>query len=155
MVHLRPYKPSDSTACFRVFRTAVQIGVTEHYTQEQRDAWAPDTEMPDDWPQMFENHVTWVATRWGRVRGFMSMGDDGHVDLAYVSPDRTGQGIGLALCRKLETEARNRNLPFMTTEASLVAKPFFERLGWQVEARQSVIRKGVILTNFRMYLALR
>ncbi|WP_114284262.1 GNAT family N-acetyltransferase [Candidatus Halocynthiibacter alkanivorans] len=154
MVHLRPYKPTDATACFRVFRAAVQIGAAQHYTQEQRDAWAPDTEMPDNWPQSFENQLSWVATRWGRVNGFMTMGYDGHVDLAFVSPDYMGRGIGLALYRKLEAAARNRNLTFMTTEASLTAKPLFERQGWQVEARQSVIRNGVILPNYRMYLIL-
>jgi putative acetyltransferase len=154
MTRLRPYKPSDANACFRVFHAAVQIGAAEHYTHEQRNAWAPDTEMPDNWPQMFENQISWVATRWGRVNGFMTMGCNGHVDLAYVAPDHVGRGIGLALYRKLKAAARDRNLPFMTTEASLIAKPFFERQGWQIEARQSVIRNGVILTNYRMYLVL-
>ena len=76
------------------------------------------------------------------------------MDLAYVSSGHAGRDIGLELYRRLETEARNRNLPFMTAEASLSAKTFFERQGWRVEARQSVIRQGVNLTSYRMYLAL-
>ena len=37
-----------------------------------------------------------------------------------------------------------------TTHASLTAKPFFEKRGYQVVQEQQVERKGILLTNYVM-----
>lgn len=38
----------------------------------------------------------------------------------------------------------------MTVHASITARGFFEKVGWQVVKEQQVERKGVLLTNFVM-----
>jgi len=36
------------------------------------------------------------------------------------------------------------------SEASITAKPFFEKHGFRVMTEQTIVRKGVELTNFKM-----
>lgn len=81
----------------------------------------------------------------------MALGAEGYLDLAFVAPEAARQGVGSALLAGIEEIVRARGITRMTTQASLVAKPFFARHGWQVETRQSVERQGVTLTNFRMW----
>nr|WP_231956275.1 hypothetical protein [Aneurinibacillus soli] len=38
----------------------------------------------------------------------------------------------------------------MDTHASITARPFFERRGYNIVCTQNVERKGVILTNYHM-----
>lgn len=75
---------------------------------------------------------------------------EGHLDRLYVHKDYQGQGVASALVNKFELKAKEQGLYEMDTEASITAKPFFERLGYQVIAKQSVERKGVLLVNYRM-----
>jgi putative acetyltransferase len=50
----------------------------------------------------------------------------------------------------VEAAARNQELPRIFTEASLTARPFFERRGFVVVAAQQVEKRGQTLANFRM-----
>lgn len=50
----------------------------------------------------------------------------------------------------MEAKARELGATTLTTEASRMARPFFERQGWSVVAEQVVVIRGVRLTNYRM-----
>ncbi|MGG7644497.1 GNAT family N-acetyltransferase [Rhodovulum sp. YNF3179] len=147
---LRRYRAGDAAATHDVFFRAVHEGAGHHYSTAERAAWAPGPGMPRDWPQRLGAHLTWVALKRRRVVGFATLGRDGHLDLFYVLPEAMGGRVAPALYDRLEAEARARALPRMDTAASHLARSFLARRGWAVLARQSVIRDGVPITNFRM-----
>ena len=70
----------------------------------------------------------------------------GHIDRLYVRASCLGQGVGSALLHVLERDAPRP----LDVEASITAKPFFERHGYRAVARQTVTRRGIELTNYRM-----
>ncbi|MDT8345626.1 MAG: GNAT family N-acetyltransferase, partial [Thermohalobaculum sp.] len=150
-LRIRAFAPGDAADCHRVFWRAVHEGAVAAYSTAERAAWAPDPDPPPDWGSRLGDGITLVAIRKAAIRGFMTLGHDGHLDLAYVLPEERGQGTADALLAALEAAARARGLHWLTTEASLVARPFLERHGWCGASRQSVIRNGVALTNFRMH----
>jgi putative acetyltransferase len=80
----------------------------------------------------------------------MTLDDQGEIDLAYVRPDRIGSGVGHGLYVEIERLAIGRGLGKLTTRASELARPFFERHGWQREATQREIRGSLALTNHAM-----
>ena len=51
-------------------------------------------------------------------------------------------------------EARRQGIARLFVEASLTARPFFERYGFTELARQTVVCRGVEMDNYRMELAL-
>lgn len=51
-----------------------------------------------------------------------------------------------AICDHLEQEVEGN----ITTHASITAKPFFEKRGYQVAKEQQVERQGIFLTNYVM-----
>ena len=94
--------------------------------------------------------LTLVADGADGPLGFMTLKDDGELDLAFVRPDARGSGIATKLYLALERAASERGLTRLRTEASYPARRFFLKQGWHELAEQQVERDGVSLTNFRM-----
>ena len=113
-------------------------------------AWAPDEIDPDDWRVRLAASSTWVATGGDRPAGFISLEWDGHLDMLYVDPEFQRRRVATMLLRQLEASAEARGLVRLFTEASVAAKPFFERWGFRVLGAQVVNRCGQALANFRM-----
>ncbi len=134
-----------------VFFRSVHHGAARAYSEAQRDAWAPQAPSGAGWVARLAGQSVVVAECDGRVRGFMSVDlDMGHLDFAFVERDVQGQGVSDVLYAVIENRARASGLTRLTSDASLLARPFFERMGWRVLAAQSVERRGVTLQNWRM-----
>jgi hypothetical protein len=56
--------------------------------------------------------------------------------------------------RALEGEARRQGVRRLRTEASQLSRPLLQRLGWQVEASETVPYAGVLFERWRMIKAL-
>ena len=151
MTHdLRPFAPADAGALARIFYDAVHIGAADHYTPAQRNAWAAHVPTSEAWEKRLTGLWTVVAHRPEGPVGFMSLRQDGYLDLAYVAPQAMGLGVGAALLAATEAHARTTRLERLTTDASRAAHGFFLRHGWREITPQTVVRNGVKLRNFRM-----
>ncbi len=93
---------------------------------------------------------TLVAIEKDEVVGFVELEEDGHLDMFYLREDVVGRGIGKRLYRAVEHEARSLGLERVFAEASITARPFFERQGFRVLRERVIRRRGVGLTNFIM-----
>ena len=150
-VRIRGYETGDAGTITRLFYETVRSVNRAHYTDEQVAAWAP--EVPDawGWHDRMSGRLTLVAEEAeGGVIGFAELEEDGHLDMLYVRKDAVGSGIGARLYEAIEREALDLGLGRITTEASITARPFFERRGFRLVREQSVRRRGVALTNFAM-----
>lgn len=131
-MEIRKYQESDILQIISLFYETVHTVNKQHYTQEQLDAWAPkeeETLKHKSWGASLYQNITYVAESKGSLVGFADMSGKGHLDRLYVHKDFQGQGVASALVNKLEQEARILGLLEMDTEASITAKPFFERHG--------------------------
>jgi putative acetyltransferase len=149
-MQIRPLTHRDAAACHAIFHSAVHDGARQHYTVEQLNAWAPSKLPASGWAARLTQGFAVGAKRFGRLVGFFTLGRDGHIDFAYVLPNEMGKGTAGALYEACEGQARAWGLDVMDTEASHLARRFFEKRGWHVTAQQVVIRDGVGIENFRM-----
>lgn len=69
----------------------------------------------------------------------------GHIGLLYVAPRCTRRGVASALYQTVERTLQVAGVASLFTEASLVARPFFERQGFWVDTEETVVRRGVPL----------
>ena len=152
---IRCYEDGDALQIVRLFYETVHSVNRADYSEEQVEAWAPQVPDPEAWhARMFARH-TLVAKGGGEVVGFAELEKDGHLDMLYVHKDAVGRGIGSLLYRAVEREARERGLGRIFTEASVTARPFFERRGFRVMRQRTVVQRDVELTNFAMEKPLR
>ena len=147
-ISIRPYQPSDLDAVITIFERAVREVASKHYSPAQIDAWA-HTER-NGWRKARLSRPTWIAEIGGEPVGFSDLEEDGHLDMMFVHPAFQGRGIASALLNTVETAARKQLLTMIYTEASLSARPFFERRGFAVIIQQTVKRRSQKLINFQM-----
>jgi N-acetylglutamate synthase-like GNAT family acetyltransferase len=93
---------------------------------------------------------TLVAEDVGEVLGFAELEPAGHIDMLYCRADAVRRGVGSALLKTLEDRARSLELTRLFTKASITARPFFARHGFQVMREVTVERGGVTLMRFAM-----
>lgn len=154
-MRLRPLTPEDADACYALYHRTVHGGTGAFYTAEQQAVWAPaQPRDPERWAQVMRAHFTVAAIKRRKIVGFFTLEADAHLDFAYVALEEMGKGTAQTLYEACEAEARRMGWTRMTTEASFLARKFFLKRGWEVEARQTVIRDGIGLDNFRMFKTL-
>lgn len=152
---VRPYAAEDCAGCWQVYFDAIQTGAQGHYDQAQRDAWSASvTEPTPENCARLADAMTCVAHRGKIIIGFMSMETNGHLDMAFVTPEHMRHGVATALHDNLLQSARANGLNRLTTDASHLARRFFERKGWRMIEPETVMRDGVPLERFRMDLKL-
>ena len=150
IILVRRFDDTDAEATARVFFEAVRDGTGAHYSQSQQRAWAPEVPDLGDWRARIAPQTALVAEADDEVVGFMTLTEDGCIDLAFVAPDHMGRGIATRLYLAIQDAAEARGMKRLWTDASHQARAFFERKGWKVVTTQTPVRNGVALTNFRM-----
>lgn len=147
---VRPYRAADAEAIVRLFYDAVHAVEDAHYSAAERAAWAPVPPDPERWHRRMTQRRTLVLEAEGEVLAFAELEPDGHLDMFYCRPDRQRQGIGTQLYAAVEAAAGGAGMPLLTIEASRPGRGFFERQGFRLLRRQTVVREGIALVNFRM-----
>lgn len=143
---IRRYQERDCEALIDLFYDTVHSVNARDYSLKQRNAWATGKEDCKQWHQSFLAHETYVSTINDKVVGFDDINQTGYLDCLFVHKDYKRQGIATALCNQLERFIQSN----IMTDASITAKSFFEKRGYQVLQEQKVARLGVYLTNFKM-----
>lgn len=152
IIQLRPYQTSDCKEMSELFYQTVHNVNAKDYSLEQRMAWANGNVNLKLWDKSFLNHDTLVATDGTLILGYSDIDATGYLDRLYVHKDYQGIGIGTMLCNALEAYSFSNGSMLITTHASITAKSFFLKRGYQIVKEQQVIREGISLTNYVMML---
>src|SRR5262249_58645432 len=91
--------------------------------------------------------MTWVANLEGLAIGFASLVGKDKIDMLYVHPAATGQGVGAMLIDALEKLAGSRGAAKLVVDASDSARGFFEKRGYVPQQRNSVSIRDEWLAN--------
>jgi putative acetyltransferase len=122
------------------------------YTADQVRAWAPRAPLPEqERRRSGDGRIVLVAADTSdRPVAFIDLEPDGHIDRLFCAPEAAGQGIASRLYEEVEAAARARGIGMLFTEASELARRFFERKGFTVAERQDKILRGVPIHNYTM-----
>jgi putative acetyltransferase len=148
-ISIREYDAEDAGATIDIFLRAIREVASKDYNPAQINAWAK-VDDPKVWAQWRASRPTWLAICETKPVGFSDLKADGCLDMMFVHPDHQGKGVAGLLLKTVEAAARSQGHRRIFTEASLTAKPFFERNGFIVLAAQTVEKRGQTLPNFRM-----
>jgi putative acetyltransferase len=155
VLRIIPYQRSWLPRLLSLFSRAVHVLPAQHYSQREKNAWASKELDTQRWEKKLQTVRPYLALADSELLGFMSMDEDGYIDLMYVDPNFQRKGVGRALFDYLSRAAYKRSIPSMSTYASKAARPFFEQMGFEVIQENQVELRGEILTNFYMRKNLR
>lgn len=151
---VRRAEAADLTEIVDVFWQGVHIGAATHYDASQRAAWLPERPSAEAFAARLDGQTVFVAVEAGRIAGFMTLGEDGYLDFAFVLPSARGTGTADALHAAVLNHASVSGLRRLTVRASDLARPFLTRRGWQTVAPAPQQRAGVSLSSTDMTLYL-
>lgn len=135
---LRPFLPADAPVLREIFRDSIEDLTADDYTEAQQEAWASAADDLGVFKTKLSGQLTLVATLEGSPVGFASLEGKDKIDMLYVHPAATGQGVGAMLVDALEKLAGARGTERLTVDASDSARGFFEKRGYVARQRNTV-----------------
>lgn len=135
---LRPFLPADAPVLREIFRDSIEDLTADDYTEAQQEAWASAADDLGVFKTKLSGQLTLVATLEGSPVGFASLEGKDKIDMLYVHPAATGQGVGAMLVDALEKLAGARGTDRLTVDASDSARGFFEKRGYVAQQRNTV-----------------
>ncbi len=147
---IRNFTDEDLAAVAALFTASIHGLAIDHYDAAQRAAWAPQPPDLSEWNLRLQGLNTLLAETHGQLAGFLAYAPDGHIDLLYTAPDRPRRGVASALYAAAEAALFASGVRRLYTEASLVARPFFERQGFEIREVQDVERRGLVFRRYAM-----
>lgn len=120
------------------------------YTPLQIDAWVSGLNNTERWLKLIHEQYVLLATIKDQIVGYGTLKNGNYIDFFCVHKDFQRQGIADKVFNELEHEAIKENSKTITADISITAKPFFEKKGFVVKAKQKNMRLGVELVNYKM-----
>ena len=154
-MRLRRAGIEDVAALQAVFQASIEGLCQRDYSAAQRAVWAACGVPREPWEERVrDGYFLLAVSAAGDCMGFASLEGAAHLHSLYVHPTFARRGVGRVLVEAHIAEARARGARRLHTEASLTARPFFERLRFRMLSQQIVPLGGEELVNFCMQLDL-
>ena len=146
---VRRLEARDHDALVEVYRQAVLCSTATVYSKQQQWAWANQSEALR--PLLRQGRGFVSCNHQDQAEAFCLRHPKDRVALLYSHPSVQRQGCGTALLQATEQDARHEGITVLRTEASLISKPLFEAMGWQVSWREELRIGGLHFHRFRMH----
>ena len=147
---LRPFLAADTPMLAAIFVAAIQELTGDDYSEAQQEAWAATAADEAAFGKKLAGELTLIATLQNSPVGFASLKGADQIDMLYVHPSVSGQGVGATLCEALEKLAAARGTRNLSVDASDNALDFFRKRGYVAKQRNSVTVNGEWLANTTM-----
>lgn len=147
---LRPFLAADTPMLAAIFVAAIQELTGDDYSEAQQEAWAAAAGDEAAFGKKLAGELTLIATLQNSPVGFASLKGADQIDMLYVHPSVSGQGVGATLCEALERLAAARGTRNLSVDASDNALDFFRKRGYVAKQRNSVTVNGEWLANTTM-----
>src|SRR3984957_10874460 len=147
---LRPFLAADTPILAAIFVAAIEQLTGDDYSEAQQEAWASTADDEEQFGKRLASELTLIATVQNSPVGFASLKGADHIDMLYVHPGATGQGVASMLCEALEKLAGGRGAKSLTVDASDNAQSFFAKRGYVGKQRNTVTVNGEWLANTTM-----
>jgi putative acetyltransferase len=149
-VKIRLFEKQDAEKVARLFHETVREINIRDYSSDQVEAWAPDDIHFRDWKKICSSRFTYVADDEGVIAGFGELELNGHIDCFYCHKNYQRCGVGSQIYQAIEAKALDLGVNHLITEASITAKPFFQRMEFSIVKAQEVACRGEIFINYVM-----
>lgn len=148
VLSFREYKSSDLENIIWLFKNTVAEINKRDYSDKEIGAWIGNIDK-EKWQETLSRHYTIVAELFNKVVGFGDINQD-YLDRLFIHKNYNGLGLGGEIANLLEEKAERNGFEKIYTHASITAKDFFVRRGYEVNKKQHVVRDDIKLCNYVM-----
>ena len=137
-INVRKYLMEDCKEIIELFKNTVHLINARDYNKEQLNSWAPEEIDYMAWNKSLLEHYSIIAEKSSIIVGFGDINDSGYLDRLYVHKDHQGKGIATKIAEELENHVLGNGIQKIVTHASITAKSFFEKRGYEAIKEQAV-----------------
>ncbi len=149
-INIRKGTHDDLPEMLELFTATIDEVCKKDYTFLQLEAWKSGAENGERWMNVMSSQYVLIAESGNQMVGFSTLDQGNYIDLFFVHKDYQQKGIASMLYAVIEKEALQHHKKSLTADVSRTARPFFEKMGFQVVQEQAVRIKGMTLTNYKM-----
>lgn len=150
-INIRQASLNDLHAIRELFYNTIHAVNIKDYNANQIEVWSANRDNEELWRNRVNSQYFIVAEHNREIVGFTSLALDGCLDLMFVHQHYQGKGIAAVLLTEVEDYAvDNLSVKTLITHASITAKPFFLKKGFEIVKQQTVNVQGIHLTNYVM-----
>ncbi|MEM9858019.1 MAG: GNAT family N-acetyltransferase [Bacteroidota bacterium] len=143
----RKAKESDLEAILTLYVRSIQETCKNDYSPEQISAWMGSIEDRGKWLDRIREQYFILVEVDDRLAVFASLENKSHIDLLYVDPQFQLKGMAKYLLNELLRSTAEAKI---TTHASITARPFFEKNGFDVVKENRFKLRGIGISNYVM-----
>lgn len=149
---IRPYRDEDAEALAALSVRSIHAIGPHAYNALQVENWAARHRGATIYRERIARGAAIFVAADGKDEpvAYALLESDGHLDRLYNHPDHTRQGLAVQLLMAAEAHARSLGIARLHTEASELARPAFERAGYEVTHRRDFEIDGVPIHNYAM-----
>jgi len=133
----------------KLFTNTIHKTCNKDYTKEQLNAWANPNINYEVWEKRLNKTKPYLAILDEKLVGFAEFYED-YIDCFYVHHEYQGCGVGKMLINNIFKIAKEKEQTSLRVNASITAKPFFEKFGFIEVKKNKVERNNIELVNFSM-----
>jgi N-acetylglutamate synthase-like GNAT family acetyltransferase len=151
---IRKFQRKDARRCYNIIAKCLKT-----VNKEEDSPQTLDNLRKDNLPQrLIEKTKEWrilVAEDNGYVLGLGAYDSEGILHSFFIDPKSHHQGIGSAILKRIEEDAKKQGIKVITAYSSLFAEGFYSKKGYRRIKKGKVPYKGDMISFIKMEKKLR
>ncbi|WP_157794333.1 GNAT family N-acetyltransferase [Endozoicomonas ascidiicola] len=151
---IRPSRPEDTGLLWGIYQSSIQTLGKPYYRNDQLQAWSGSFSTLSDFGDWLEKSSIFVVENAGIPVGFAGFEganeENGRIASLFVHPEHGRKGIASMLLEHLMNQLKDTGKTLLTTAASELSKPLFEKFGFTVREIETTILSGIEISRYAM-----
>ncbi|MFN3529336.1 MAG: GNAT family N-acetyltransferase [Bacteroidia bacterium] len=147
---IRQANPTDLKQILALFTQTVKEVNSRDYDTEQIEVWLLQATNESRWLDAIKNQYFLLAFEAEQMLGFGSLSKKGLIDFLFVHAHEQKKGIARILYKALEKQAYVMVLSSLYVSASISARPFFQKMGFELQKVEPISLGNVRFENWYM-----
>ena len=149
-MNLRQITIKDQLELKSVYFDSIQSLDEKIYSQEQKRAWSSQAWDNPNFEKSITKGKGWLLSEKGIIVAFATRYPINRIALFYCKSKFQRKGCGSKLLHKLEDEAKNEGLDYLSTEASLISYGLFLKNKWKIIRKEKVTINNIFFERYKM-----
>ncbi len=149
-ISIREAALEDIPILKQLFKETILKIYQKEYSFEERIVWSQALDTTDKWENFIKNEYFIVAESNHKIIGFSSLRNRDYLNLLYIHHNYNRKGVASALYQNIKSKSINFGVDKLTADVSKTAKPFFEKMGFEVLKENHHKIEKEVLINYTM-----
>ena len=149
-MNLRQITIKDQLELKKVYFDSIQSLDEKIYCQEQKRAWSSQAWNNSNFEKSITKGKGWLLSKNEVTIAFATRYPTDRIALFYCKGKFQRKGCGTILLNKLEEEAKEEGLDYLSTEASLISYKLFLKNKWAIIRKEKVNINNIFFERYKM-----